>query len=446
MLIYAIFGVLIAASMAVAWWLSWRREKHVLASWQAAGGSGEAPRSQHPRIDVSSCIGCAACLTACPEGDVLGLIGGKAAIVHASKCIGHGVCAEACPVGAIEIVMAHPSIHADLPRLSEQHESSVPGLYIIGELSGLALIKNAIRQGSECIDTIAARIAGQSAQPGLYDVCIVGAGPAGLSATLRAKEQGLRSVTLEQESVGGTVAKYPRQKLVLTSPVDLPLYGRFGKREIRKEQLVEFWQQLIARTGVSIQERERVVDIAREAANRFRITTARGSYLSRTVVLALGRRGTPRKLEVPGEELPKVMYSLIDAEAYRDARILVVGGGDSAVEAALGLSVQRGNQVTLSYRKAEFQRIKERNRQRLHEQHRKRKLEVMLHSMPRRMHHDHVEIDVAGAQRSLPNDFVFVLIGGEPPTELLHKAGVAIGPVDLTQVACRAAAEEVLLR
>src|SRR5690242_20128573 len=302
-----------------------RREAAALAAARRAGASSEGPRAQHPRIDLSHCIGCGACTEVCPEGDVLGLIGGKAAIVHPGKCVGHGLCAEACPVGAIEIVMASPSVGVDLPQLSDEQETSVPGMFIVGELGGLALIKNAVNQGRDCVDTIAERLAAAPApaRTGLVDVCIVGAGPAGISASLRAVERKLRYVTLEQEELGGTVAKYPRQKLVMTSPVEFPLHGKFRRLELSKEELLGFWTRAVRETGLQVRTRERVEDIVREPDGSFTVVTNHGRYGSRTVILALGRQGTPRKLGIPGEELPKVMYGLLDAEAYRDARILV---------------------------------------------------------------------------------------------------------------------------
>ncbi len=378
------------------------------------------PGAQHPHIDISRCIGCGTCADACPEGDVLGVIAGKAAIINGHKCIGHGLCAEACPVGAIEIVMANPGISADMPHLSAEYETNVPGMFIIGELGGLALIKNAVNQGRDCIDTIANRLESVTpASDGLYDVCIVGAGPGGISASLRAIEKKLRYITLEQDELGGTVAKYPRQKLVMTSPVEFPMHGKFKTLEISKESLLEFWNSVFDKSGLEVRTFEKVDSITKDADAAFTVATSKGSYHSRFVILALGRRGTPRKLGVTGEERPKVMYSLIEADAYTNCSILVVGGGDSAVEAAMGLAHQKGNKVTLSYRKETFARIKERNAQRIQECIDAKLLTVLFNSTPVEIRESTILLDIEGKPVELPNDYVWVFAGGIPPNDFL---------------------------
>lgn len=435
LLIYVVFGFFLVGPLLLHIRRTHRREQAALAAAERGKLHSSGPRAQHPHIDISHCIGCGACVDVCPEGNVLAVIAGKAAIINGHKCIGHGLCAEVCPVGAIEIVMADPSVSADMPRLSREFETNVPGLFIIGELGGLALIKNAVNQGRECMDTIARRVASRPSLDGVLDVCIVGAGPAGLSASLRAVERALNYVTLEQEELGGTVAKYPRQKLVMTSPVEFPMHGKFTKLEISKEELLMFWASVIKKGELTVRTQEKVEAVAREPDGTLRITSSTGTYRAWNVVLALGRRGTPRKLGIPGEELPKVMYGLIEAEAYVNAKILVVGGGDSAVEAALGLAYQKGNQVTLSYRGAEFSRIKERNAQKLREATQGKKLRVLLNSQPTEVRASSVLITTNGTVTELPNDWMWVFAGGEPPNALLQKFGVAMGNQDLTQAA-----------
>src|SRR5467141_1267138 len=380
-LAYVAFALILLLSLVSHLRRMSRREAAAQAAAERGKLHSDGPRAQHPHIDATQCIGCGACVDVCPEGDVMAVIAGKAAIVNGHKCIGHGLCAEACPVGAITIVMASPSVGADMPQLDPHHETTVANMFIAGELGGLALIKNAVNEGRDCVDTIASRLFAlkrSRAIPGVSDICIVGAGPAGISASLRAIEKKLSYVTLEQDEFGGTVAKYPRQKLVMTSPVEFPLHGKFTKLKISKEDLLRFWQKLHGRAGLHVNTSEKVEDIQRAADSGFTVHTSKGRYRAWTVILALGRRGTPRKLGVPGEELGKVMYGLIEAEAYTDAHILVVGGGDSAVEAALGLAHQRGNRVTLSYRKDAFSRIKERNAQRIAEGAKSGKVQVIF--------------------------------------------------------------------
>ena len=438
--------VVYVAFVAMIAWLVLSRLRHARKKESVARAaaarqnlrSDAGPRAQHPHIDAMHCIGCGACVEVCPEGDVLAVIAGKAAIVNGHKCVGHGLCAEACPVGAITIVMASPSVGADMPRLTPEYETSVPNMFVAGELGGLALIKNAVNQGRDCVDIIVARLAkmrGRAARPEVYDVCVVGAGPGGISASLRAVERKLRYVTLEQDELGGTVAKYPRQKLVMTSPVELPLHGKFNKLKISKEELLRLWQNLHRRSGLTVNTCEKVDDIRKEPDGAFVVTTGKGAYRAWTVILALGRRGTPRKLGVKGEELQKVMYGLIEAEAYTGAKILVVGGGDSAVEAAMGLAHQKGNVVTLSYRREAFSRIKERNAKYLRESTKSGKLRVIFNSEPREIREKSVTLDVNGKPQELPNDYVWIFAGGTPPNEFLRKVGVELGQHDLTREA-----------
>lgn len=389
------------------------------------------PQAQHPHIDVSRCIGCGTCVSACPEGDVLAVVNGKAAIVNGYKCIGHGLCAEACPVGAIEIVMASPSVSADLPMLSPNYETNVSGLFIIGELGGMALIKNAVNQGRDCIAHIAERV--RTVSPPSeehYDVAIIGAGPAGISASLAAIQNKLRYVTIEQDDIGGTVRQYPRQKLVMTSPVELPMYGKFKKLEITKEALLEFWDEVFQKAGLKIRTQEKVTDIKKED-ELFRIVTTNGEHRARCVVLALGRRGTPRKLGVDGESLDKVYYRLIEADHYKNNDLLIVGGGDSAVEAAMGLAVQQGNRVTLSYRGDAFTRIKDRNAKRLDQFVNEKRLTLLLKSQVKKIERESVVIGTGSGEQTLRNDYVWVFAGGEPPNAFLEKVGIQIGPKTL---------------
>src|SRR5580700_3525431 len=330
----------IAAAICLVFLLSYMKklkaqEKQAHEAAKKGAIYSQGPQSQHPHIDANACIGCATCTTVCPEGDVLAMLGGKAVIVNGYKCIGHSLCAEACPVGAITMVMASPGMSADLPVLSPQCETNVPNLFIAGELGGLALIRNAINQGRDCVDIVASRIEALRARSGAdtWDLLIVGAGPAGISASLRAIERKLTYITVEQVEVGGTVAKYPRQKLVMTSPVEFPLHGKFKKLELSKEELIAFWKSVLGRVDFKVRTAEKIEDIRKGEDGVFTVVSSKETYQARAIILCIGKSGNPRKLGVKGEELPKVMYRLIETDHFINKRILIVGGGDSAVEA-----------------------------------------------------------------------------------------------------------------
>lgn len=412
-----------------------RRDAAAAESVEKGKLFSDGPKGQHPHIDTSHCIGCATCTTVCPEGDVLAMLAGQAVIVNGHKCIGHSLCADACPVGAISMVMARASMSADLPVLTPEYETSIRNLFIIGELGGLALIKNAVNQGRDCVDIIARRLRAPGAgrtPTGVFDVLVVGAGPAGISASLRAIESKMNYVTLERDEVGGTVAKYPRQKLVMTSPVEFPMYGKFNKMQLSKEHLLSFWDMVLNRSDFNIRTDEKVEDIKKGDDGIFTVTTTNHQYRARFVVLALGRAGDPRKLGVKGEQLPKVMYRLIEADHYIGKKILVVGGGDSAVEAAMGLAHQQGNTVTLSYRQERFGRIKERNAKRIDEFMKSGKIKMIFNSNPVEFTEDSVLLDVEGKQQRIPNDFVWIFAGGIPPNDFLKKIGIRFGAKDMT--------------
>ena len=442
LLTYLLAAVVIVVPLAIYLLRLKRREARARAAAAKGELFSDGPRAQHPHIDTNYCIGCQICTSVCPEGDVLAMLGGKAVIVNGHKCIGHSLCAEACPVGAITMVEANPSMSADLPFLTAEYETSVPNMFIAGELGGLALVKNAVNQGRDCVDTVSRRLASPETQPragDVYDVLIVGAGPAGISASLRAIENKLKYLTIERDEIGGTVAKYPRQKLVMTSPMEFPMYGKFKKLELSKENLLSFWNTVLQRADFQPRTQESVEQIAQDADGLFTVRTGKGAYRAYAVVLALGRGGTPRKLGVKGEELPKVMYRLIEADHYINKNILVVGGGDSAVEAAMGLANQKGNKVTLSYRQSAFGRIKERNARRIEEYAKSGKVNVLLQSKPIEFGADSATIEVAGAQREISNDYVWIFAGGIPPNDFLKSMNIQFGSMDVTVEAGREA-------
>ncbi len=377
--------------------------------------------TMHPHIDANLCIGCGVCLRACPEGEVLGLIEGKAVLIHGAKCVGHGLCAEACPVGGIELMMAKPGRSADLPIIDGNFETTVKGMFIVGELGGMGLIKNAISQGKKVIEHISTLPS--ASRDDMVDVAIIGAGPSGLTAGLSAQEKNLRYLILEQGDIGGTILQYPRAKIVMTNPVELPLWGKLKFTEASKEQLLELWNAIIEKTKLKISTNEKVNNI-QFADSEFTLTTTTKQVKARYVVLALGRRGTPRKLGVPGEERSKVTYRLIDAATYNKDHILVVGGGDSAIEAAIGLASQNNNIVTLSYRKNEFSRIKERNKNHIEDFVSRKKITLIFNSDVKEIREDSVLLLTQNGEQELKNSYVFIFAGGELPNEFLKKIGI----------------------
>jgi thioredoxin reductase/NAD-dependent dihydropyrimidine dehydrogenase PreA subunit len=380
------------------------------------------PVTLHPVIDTNKCIGSGACVKACPERS-LGIVKGKAVLVEPDHCIGHGACETACPVEAIRLVFGTEKRGIDIPHVKPTFETNVPGIYIAGELGGMGLIRKGVEQGVRAIESIRNNRGGE----GQLDAVIVGAGPAGLGATLKAKEDKLRVVTVEQEDgLGGSIYHFPRRKVAMTAPMKLPLAGEFKRYEISKEELLEFWNGIVRRTGIVINFSERM-EVISPATNGFIVKTSKATYETKNVLLAIGRRGTPRKLGVPGEEQPKVVYRLIDAEQYRGQHVLVVGGGDSAAEAALAVAAEPGTTVILSCRSDEiFTRPKEKNRTRLKQAVADKTLKVALNCTVKEIGRDFVVLAQEGKQGRFKNDAVIVCAGGTLPTPMLKEIGVMV--------------------
>ena len=401
------------------------RESELVLMENVEAGLTE-PASLHPSIDPTICIGCGSCVAACPEmpgHKVLGMVRGKAELISPTDCIGHGVCEAACPVGAITLVFGTERRGVDIPSVKPDFETNVPGIFVAGELGGMGLIRNAIEQGRQAMDSIASRVKGKADEA--LDVVIVGAGPAGFAASLGAMEKGLKYLSVEQDSLGGTVAHFPRGKLVMTAPAMLPLVGRVKFTETRKEQLLGFWQKVEKDTGVKINYEERLESVTRNGRH-FDVVTSKGRYTARTILLTIGRRGTPRTLGVPGEELSKVVYRLIDPEQYRGQKVLVVGGGDSALEAAISIGEETGTDVTLSYRSGSFSRAKKKNREKLGAAAKAGQVRVLLNSNVQSIAADSVDIEHNGKIHRLPNDAVIVNAGGILPTGFLKELGIEI--------------------
>ncbi|HLF64095.1 MAG TPA: NAD(P)-binding domain-containing protein [Saprospiraceae bacterium] len=382
------------------------------------------PISLHPVIDLGTCIGSGACIAACPEKDILGLWNGKATLVNATRCVGHGACFHACPVQAISLCIGTEKRGVDLPHIHPTFETNVPGIFIAGELGGMGLIKNSVEQGKQAMANIAKSVA-KNNRITEYDVVIIGAGPAGISASLAAKHHDLRAITLEQDTLGGTVYTFPRAKIVMTSPMDLPLHGKVKLVETNKSQLLKLWEEVLGKHQITIRENSKV-DAIFQAEGFFKVHTILGDeYPTKAVLLAIGRRGSPRKLNVPGEDTEKVAYRLLEPENIKGKNVIVVGGGDSAIEAALSLMDE--NKVILTYRGEAFGRIKPRNSEKIKQAMRENLLQVYFNSNLKVIRADDVVLSTQNqGDLTLKNDMVYIFAGGELPTEFLQKAGIEI--------------------
>ncbi len=384
------------------------------------------PITIHPKVDRSICIGSGGCVNTCPEKTILGMVDNKSTTICASQCVGHGACAQQCPVGAITLVFGSERRGVDIPDVSPNFESNVKRLYIAGELGGMGLIKNAVNQGQQAVGYIKKDLVEHRySKPDCYDLVIVGSGPAGLSASLKAKKEKLNFVTLErEEQLGGSILSYPRYKVVMTSPFNIPYFGKLKKTEITKEELMELWLDIVHKTSLKISLNEQV-ESAKKSGDTFVIKTARREIKSRYLLLCVGRRGIPKKLDVPGEKSGKVMYRLLEPERYCDNNVVVVGGGDSAVEASMALA-ENNARVTLSYRKDQFTRIKQANLDKLENAVNSEKIDLLLGSNVIEISDQHVTLSQNGNSSKVANDFVFIFAGGEPPSKFLNDVGVSV--------------------
>ena len=382
------------------------------------------PVSLHPVVDQHSCIKSGACITSCPEKDILGIRNGKATIINASQCIGHGACFHACPTRAITLCIGTEKRGVELPHVDQNFETNVPGIFIAGELGGMGLIKNAVEQGKQAIENLSKKI--KKNHSSQYDVIIIGAGPAGISASLMAKKNKLNFLTLEQDSLGGTVYSFPRTKIVMTSPMDLPLHGKAKLYETRKSVLLSLWEEVLQKNEIRITENAKVDTILTEKGG-FKIRTKTGEeYTTQSVLIAIGRRGSPRKLNVPGEESEKVFYRLLEPEEIKNKNIVVVGGGDSAIESAILLADQ--NKVTLSYRKESFNRLKPKNKVAIDTAIETGRIDVKYNSNIASIQDNCVCLSIKASKDeiNLENDLVYIFAGGELPTQFLQNSGIHI--------------------
>ncbi len=379
------------------------------------------PASLHPVMNTNRCVGCGACVPACPEGTIIGIIKGKAQLINPTKCIGHGACKAACPFDAITLVFGTATRGVDIPDVAENFETNIPGLFIAGELGGMGLIRNAITQGSQAIGYVSKR----SSKGKPLDIVIIGAGPSGFAATLGAHERKMKYKTFEQDSLGGTVYNFPRGKLVMTAPVVLPIVGSIKMFETTKEKLLELWTSVEKKTGIKINYKEKMENIEPNGEG-FTVTTTKGTYETSSVLLTIGRRGSPRKLGVPGEDQEKVVYRLNDPADFTNKHVLIVGGGDSALEAATSIAEVEGSQVTISYRSPSFSRAKQKNQDNIKNMSESGELKTLMSSTVKNISKDEVELDQEGEKIVIKNDGIIVCAGGILPTPFLKQIGIVV--------------------
>jgi thioredoxin reductase/NAD-dependent dihydropyrimidine dehydrogenase PreA subunit len=423
-----LLGLIAAAGVPYIVWtrLDARKQVRAAALHEDVLSLGDevVPVSIHPDVDLDECIGSGACVRACPEHDVLAITDGRARLINPLSCIGHGACMAACPVGAIKLVFGTATRGVELPKLTPAFETSQPGIYIVGELGGMGLIRNAVEQGRQAAEAIVK--SGRRGGPGDLDAIVVGAGPAGIACALALTAHGRRVLIVEQERYGGTIAHYPRAKIVMTGSFDLPGYGSVRRKTMSKEQLLELWGDIRARTQLAVQEGTRVEAIHAEGA-AWRVVAERWQDRAAAVVLALGRRGAPRQLGVPGEELSKVAYRLLEPEPFAGKHVLVVGGGNAAADCAIALA-DAGTcaSVSLSYRRPELARLRSSVRVAIERAFRERKIQPLLPTEVVSIAEGHVLLKTPDGVQQVVNDSVIVQIGGQPPSALLQTIGIEL--------------------
>jgi len=423
-----VLGLVAIAGVPYLLWTRMEARKHqratIIHQDTLSLGDDVAPVSIHPEVALDECIGSGACVRACPEKDILAITDGRARLLNPLSCVGHSACMQACPVGAIKLVFGTATRGIELPRLTPSFETSQNGIFVIGELSGVGLIRNAVEQGRQAAATIAK--SGRRGRPGELDVIVVGAGPAGIGAALALLAHGLKVQIVEQDRYGGTIMHYPRAKVVMTGSFDLPGYGSVRRKTMSKEQLLELWTDIRARVQFDIKEGIRVEAIHPDGPS-WRLVGPSWQDRAAAVVLALGRRGAPKELGVPGEHLAKVSYRLLEPEPFAGKHVMVVGGGNTAAECAIALAnAQLCTSVSISYRRAELARLRSSVRTQIERCFEAGTIAPLLATEVVSIEEQQVTLKTPGGVQQMINDRVIIQIGGQPPSELLRTIGIEL--------------------
>lgn len=465
----------------------------------------DGPPYPHPVINTATCIGCHACVDACPH-DVLAIVNGKATPVAIEQCMEDTSCQVECPTVPKSCIVVNTTKkipERKVPNRDHHFMTNVPGVYLIGDVSGVPLIKNAINEGGAVVDYIVEDLKFNGANGNAdFDVAIVGIGPAGLSATALAKQRGLKYIAIEQDQIVGTIQQtYQAGKYVYFNPVDQPVEGgiRLDGAGAAKEVMIGSWMETIRSNGLVVNEFESCKSV-KPAGELFIIETEqekakrRAQYSARRVILAIGNRGTPMKLGVEGEDakvtvtatemvMPafcnkcgqqrtgdykfcqncgnqyvpklkqrpayeddKVKYKLTDPNDYSGKHIIVVGAGNSAIEAAVDLAAYRSddgtkitgwrdNTVSLVIRSNFKGDLKLGNKMLVYECIDEGKITAYFGQTIKEITTEEVTLmsardrdpKKAKATARIKNDYVFALIGGEKPTKFLESIGIKIG-------------------